>query len=89
MVEPAPARNGAVFAVTATGEPNPWKKDLKTTKVPPQFMIAADQYTKIMEAIEKSGPVTMEVDIRNTYQAIYDVRDSTHARTCNVDLEMP
>ena len=67
MIEPAPSRDGAVFAVTATGEPNFWKKDLKTTKVPPQLAIAAEQYGKIMDTIQKSGPLMMEIDIRNSY----------------------
>jgi len=68
MIEPAPVRNGAVFAVTATGEPNAWKKDAKTSKVPPQIIIAADQYSRIIETIRKPATVTLEVDIRNTYQ---------------------
>jgi hypothetical protein len=68
MIEPGPVRNGAIFAVTATGEPNAWKKDTQTSKVPPQVVIAADQYGKIMEMVEKaSSPVMLEVDIRNTY----------------------
>jgi len=68
MIEPGPVRNGAIFAVTATGEPNAWKKDTQTSKVPPQVVIAADQYGKIMEMVQKaSSPVMLEVDIRNTY----------------------
>src|SRR5262245_45914721 len=66
MIEPAPSRDGAVFAITATGEANPWKKDPKAPKVPPQFAIAADQYSTLMDMIRKA-PTTLEVDIRNTY----------------------
>jgi len=43
MIEPGPVRDGAVLAVTATGETNPWKTDPKTPRVPPQIVIAADQ----------------------------------------------
>jgi len=69
MIEPGPYRNGALFAVTATGEPNPWKKDSKTSKAPPQLVIAADQYSKILDTVKKN-PVTLEVDIRNTYTTV-------------------
>jgi hypothetical protein len=67
MVEPSPVRGGGLTAITDTGEVNPWKKDLKTTKAPPQIFLAVDQYVKLMELTQKSAPVMMELDIRNTY----------------------
>lgn len=67
MIEPGPVRGGALFAITATGEPNPWKKDSKTSKVPPQIVLAADQYAKVFESVQKSGPVRLDLDIQNTY----------------------
>ena len=71
MIEPGPPRGaGAVLAVTDTGEPNAWKKDTKSSRVPPQIVIAADQYNKLMESIQKSAPVSLEVDIRNTYHTL-------------------
>src|SRR5262245_38506404 len=70
MIEPGPSRDGAVLAVTATGEPNPWKKDPQAPKVPPQVVIALEQYGKIMEMIQKSQPVTLELDIRNTFHTL-------------------
>jgi Zn-dependent M28 family amino/carboxypeptidase len=71
MIEPGPPRGaGAVLAVTDTGEPNAWKKDPKTSKAPPQIVIVADQYSKLMDTVRKSAPVSLEVDIRNTYHTL-------------------
>jgi hypothetical protein len=70
MLEPGPVRDGAILTVSATGEPNPWKTDPKTPKVPPQIVIAADQYSKIMQMVTKSSPVSpvsMTIDVKNTY----------------------
>jgi hypothetical protein len=68
MIEPGPmTRDAAVVAVTATGETNPWKTDPKTPKVPPQIVIAADQYFKIMQMVTKGSNVSMTIDVKNTY----------------------
>ena len=68
MIEPGPmTRDQAVVAVTATGETNPWKTDPKTPKVPPQIVIAADQYFKIMQLVTKGSNVSMTMDVKNTY----------------------
>jgi hypothetical protein len=71
MIEPGPmTRESAVIAVTATGETNPWKSDPKTPKVPPQIVIAADQYFKIMEMVSKNSNVSMTIDVKNTYHTL-------------------
>jgi hypothetical protein len=67
MIEPAPVRDGAILTVTATGETNAWKKDAKSSKAPPQIVIAADQYGKILERIQNQAPVNLEITIANTY----------------------
>jgi hypothetical protein len=72
MIEPGPiTRDGAVFTVSATGETNPWKTDPKSPKVPPQIVIAADHYFKLMQRISKpagdKAPVMLTIDARNTY----------------------
>jgi hypothetical protein len=70
MLEPGPVRDGAILTVTATGEPTPWKTDPKTPKVPPQIVIAADQYSKIMQMVATSSPVSpvsMTIDVKNSY----------------------
>jgi hypothetical protein len=68
MIEPGPmTRDAAVVAVTATGETNPWKTDPRTPKVPPQIVIAADQYFKIMQMVTKGSNVSMTIDVKNTY----------------------
>jgi carboxypeptidase Q len=68
LIEPGPTRNGAFFAITDTGETIPWKKDLTLTKTPPQIVVAVEDYNKLMDRIQKSSPVTLQVDIKNTYQ---------------------
>jgi carboxypeptidase Q len=70
MIEPAPERDGALVQVVATGEANPWKKDPKTPKVPPQIVMAADPYRKILESVKASNQVTLEVDVQNSYQTL-------------------
>jgi len=67
MIEPGPSRDGAVQTVTATGETNPWKTDPKTPKVPPQIVIAADQYFQIMQIIKKPSNLMLTLDVKNTY----------------------
>jgi hypothetical protein len=71
LIEPGPVRNGAFFAITDTGETVPWKKDTKLTKTPPQIVLAVDDYSKLTERIKQaSSPVTLQVDIKNTYQTL-------------------
>jgi len=63
-------RDGAILTVAATGEPTPWKTDPKTPRVPPQIVIAADQYSRIMQMVAKSSPVSpvsMTIDVKNNY----------------------
>jgi hypothetical protein len=68
MIEPGPmTRDQALVAVTSTGETNPWKTDPKTPRVPPQIVIAADQYFKIMQMVTKGSNVSMTIDVKNTY----------------------
>jgi len=68
MIEPGPVRNGAFFAITDTGETVPWKKDATLTKAPPQIVLAEADYIKLAERVQKSSPVSLQVDIKNTYQ---------------------
>jgi len=68
MIEPGPTRNGAFFEVPDTGENVPWKKDPTLSKTPPQIVLATDDYRKLTDRIQRSSPVTLRVDIRNTYQ---------------------
>ncbi|HET9943472.1 MAG TPA: M20/M25/M40 family metallo-hydrolase, partial [Terriglobia bacterium] len=70
MIEPGPVRNGAFFAVTDAGETVPWKKDPTLSKTPPQIVVAVDEYIKLSERIQKSSPVSLQVDIKNTYQTV-------------------
>jgi hypothetical protein len=67
MLEPSPVRGGGLTTIPDTGETNPWKKDAKTTKAPPQIFMGVDQYGKLMEMTQKSVPVMMQLDVRNTY----------------------
>jgi hypothetical protein len=67
MIEPGPVRNGAFFAITDTGEVNAWKKDETLSKTPPQIVVAVQDYANLYEKIQKA-PVTLTVDIKNTYQ---------------------
>jgi carboxypeptidase Q len=69
IIEPGPTRNGAFFAITDTGETVPWKKDPTLTKTPPQIIVAVEDYNKLLDRIQKSAPVTLQVDIKNTYQS--------------------
>jgi hypothetical protein len=68
MIEPGPVRNGAFFAITDTGETIPWKKDTTLTKTPPQIVLAVNDYKKLMDRVRQSSPVTLLVDIKNSYQ---------------------
>ena len=68
MIEPGPVRNGALFAITDTGETYPWKKDATLSKTPPQIVLAIDDYKKLTDRIRQSSPVTLQVDIKNSYQ---------------------
>jgi hypothetical protein len=70
LIEPGPVRNGALFAITDTGETVPWKKDPKLSKTPPQIVVAEADYIKLMERVQKSSPVNLQVDIKNTYQSL-------------------
>jgi len=70
MIEPGRVQNGALFAVTDTGETIPWKKDPKLSKTPAQIVLAVEDYIKLSERIQKSSPVSLEVDIKNTYQTV-------------------
>ena len=70
MIEPGPVRNGAFFAITDTGETVPWKKDPTLSKTPAQIVLAVDDYINLTERIHKSSPVTLQVDIKNTYQTV-------------------
>jgi len=67
MIEPGPFRDGAILTVSATGEASPWKTDPKTPKVPPQIVVAADQYSKLLQMVAKPTPVSLTVDVKNTY----------------------
>jgi carboxypeptidase Q len=69
MIEPAPARFGAMFSVPDTGETVPWKKDVKLTKTPPQIAMAVDDYVKLAEKV-KAGAVSLTADIKNSYQSV-------------------
>jgi len=74
MIEPAPVRNnGSLFAVPDTGETVPWKKEPGNTaapsKTPPQIVVAVGDYEKLIGKM-KSGPVSLQVDIKNTYQSL-------------------
>jgi len=68
MIEPAPVRNGAILAITDTGETVPWKKDPSLSKTPPQIVLGVDDYIKLEERVKNSSPVSLQVDIKNTYQ---------------------
>jgi carboxypeptidase Q len=68
MIEPTQVRFGAMFSILDTGETVPWKKDTKLTKTPPQIVMAVDDYNKLVEKVQKSGPVSLAADIKNTYQ---------------------
>jgi len=70
MLEPGPMRNGALFAVTETGETVAWKKDPTLSKTPPQIVVAVTDYNKLLERIHQSSPVSLQVDIKNTYQTL-------------------
>src|SRR5688572_25863957 len=70
MIEPGPVRNGAIFAITDTGETVPWKKDPTLSKTPPQIVLAVDDYIKLSERIKSSSPVSLQVDIKNNYQNV-------------------
>jgi carboxypeptidase Q len=70
MIEPGPARFGAIFAITDTGETVPWKKDPTLSKTPPQIVLGVDDYIKLEERVKKSSPVSLQVDIKNTYQNV-------------------
>ena len=68
MIEPGPTRNGAFFAITDTGETIPWKKGPTLTKTPPQIVLGVEQYNNLLERIQQSSPVMLQVDIKNAYQ---------------------
>ena len=68
LIEPGPVRNGAFFAITDTGETVAWKKDPTLTKTPPQIVMAEGDYIKLLERVQKAAPVSLQVDIKNTYQ---------------------
>ena len=70
MIEPGRVRNGAFFAITETGETVAWKKGPTLTKAPPQIVVAATDYNKLMDRIQQSSPVSLQVDIKNTYQTL-------------------
>ena len=70
MIEPGSVRNGAIFAITDTGETVPWKKDPTLSKTPPQIVLGAEDYIKLEERVKKSSPVSLQVDIKNTYQNV-------------------
>jgi len=70
MIEPGPYRDGATLIQTATGEPNPWKTDPKMPKVPPQIVISADQYYKIMQLVTKPSTVMLTIDAKNTFHTM-------------------
>jgi carboxypeptidase Q len=70
MIEPGPVRNGAIFAITDTGETVPWKKDPTLSKTPAQIVLAVDDYIKLSERIKSSSPVSLQVDIKNNYQNV-------------------
>jgi len=68
MIEPAPVRNGAILAITDTGETVPWKKDPTLTKTPTQIVLGLEDYIKLVGRVKESSPVSLQVDIKNTYQ---------------------
>jgi len=68
MIEPAPVRNGAILAITDTGETVPWKKDPTLTKTPTQIVLGLEDYIKLEGRVKESSPVSLQVDIKNTYQ---------------------
>jgi Zn-dependent M28 family amino/carboxypeptidase len=70
MIEPWPVRNGALLAVTDTGETVPWKKDPTLSKAPPQIVLGVEDYIKLEERVKNSSPVSLQVDIKNTYQTM-------------------
>ena len=70
MIEPGPVRGGAFFAITDTGETIPWRKDPTLTKTPPQVVLAEADYIKLMERVQDSSPVSLQIDIKNTYQSL-------------------
>jgi hypothetical protein len=70
MIEPGPLRNGALLAVTDTGETVPWKKDPTLSKAPPQIVLGVEDYFKLEERVKQSSPVSLQVDIKNTYQTM-------------------
>lgn len=70
MIEPGPARFGAIFAITDTGETVPWKRDPTLSKTPPQIVLGVDDYIKLEERVKNSSPVSLQVDIKNTYQSV-------------------
>ena len=60
-----------MIAVTATGEANPWKTDPKTPKVPPQIVIAADQYLQDhADGHQNLRTSMMTIDVKNTYHTL-------------------
>ena len=69
MIEPGPGADGSVLAVTATGEATPWKKDPKLPRVPPQVVVTADHYRKILDLAKQPNPVLLELEIRNSYHS--------------------
>ena len=68
MIEPGPTNNGAFFEIANTGETIPWKKDPTLSKTPPQIVLAVNDYRKLLDRVQQSSPVTLQVDIKNTYQ---------------------
>ena len=63
LLEPGRGTGGTVFV--QHGGTNPW--DVDAEPMPPQVALAVEHYGRIYRTLEKDLPVSVEMDIRNTF----------------------
>ncbi len=63
VLEPGNGRGDSGSVLTGGGGP----RDLKAPPVPAQLSVATEHYNRLARMVEKGTPVTIEVDVRNTF----------------------
>jgi len=77
VIDPSPRGDGGAIFVQSGGS-----RDPKDPAVPPEIVLAIEQYGRIVRTLEKKIPVTLQMDIANTF---YDADQNAF----NVIAEIP
>ncbi len=68
IIEPSPGTRGDSGSVAVQGPaPGEGSRDAKDPPVLPQVVLAAEHYNRILRTLDKKVPVSLDVDVRNTF----------------------